>query len=254
MSRTLLREKLALLKKSDVLPVGVGTRSQPAAPQSQRRHPEPHTPNANPSGPQPSSRLQGEVFSINFIRRETLALRIRRSLVYVGLGYLALHAAIMLWLLASAVLAHHQSQRMQRLLHSRSPSVASPAGVSQQEMESLRDRAAADLAMLNAMATLQQQRFFIGPKVAGLARTLPARTWITNLTGHRQGRSLTIQAAYLVNPETPYELPAKEWMAALKDDAGFGPGLQRLELGSTSRKMQGMADLYYFELSAEWQP
>jgi Tfp pilus assembly protein PilN len=99
---------------------------------------------------------------------------------------------------------------------------------------------------------LHQQRFPVGGKLAALSRTLPARTWITGLSGSREGRKLTVSAAYLVDADKPYELPTKSWIEALKADPRFSGGLKRLDLGSTSRKTQGTSELLAFDLIAEW--
>ena len=63
---------------------------------------------------------------------------------------------------------------------------------------------------------------------------------------------MTIQAAYLIDPEHPYELPATPWIQALKADPQFGVNLKRLDLQSSSRKTQGRSELFLFTLSAEW--
>ena len=111
-----------------------------------------------------------------------------------------------------------------------------------------------DLARLTAMIAQQQPRFPVAGKVAALTKTLPPRTWITKISGKNDSRTLAIQAAYLVNPDAPYELPTKAWMQALRADAYFSSGLNRLELKSSARKKQGLAELALLELVAEWQP
>ena len=121
-------------------------------------------------------------------------------------------------------------------------------------METLRERAAENVAKLNAIIAQEQQRFPIGEKLAALTRTLPARTWLTRLSGDRDGRTLTIQAVYLIHSDAPYDLPTKAWLAALKEDAHFREGLTRLEVGQSSRKRVGDAELFSFELVAAWQP
>ena len=65
---------------------------------------------------------------------------------------------------------------------------------------------------------------------------------------------MTVHAVYLIDPNRPYELPAKEWIEALRTDPRFREGLTRLELGSSSRTAQGRAELFAFELVAQWQP
>ena len=69
----------------------------------------------------------------------------------------------------------------------------------------------------------------------------------------QDSRTLAIQAAYLVDPGAPYGLPTKAWMKALKADGYFSAGLNRLELKSSARKKQGLAELAVFELAGEWR-
>ena len=159
----------------------------------------------------------------------------------------------MLGLLGAAVFTHQQSHQLQASIKKHMASAATVSG-SRQEMETLRERAADNLVQLNAIIAQERQRFPAGEKLAALTRTLPARTWLTNLSGDRAGRTLKIKAVYLINPDAPYDLPTKAWLAALKEDAHFREGLTRLDVGQSSRKRVGDAELFSFELVAAWQP
>ena len=195
----------------------------------------------------------GPVFSINLIRHQTLSLRVRRTLAYLGLGYLLANAVALVVLLAVAATTSQQIHRTRVQLTTQAPS-ASAVEVVRREMETVQQRATEELARLQAMVSQQQQRFPVGGKLAALARTVPPRTWITGLSGARKDRTLTIRAAYLVDPDQPHALPTKGWLEALRADAAFGPGLKRLEMASSTRTSQGRAELFTFELVAEWNP
>ena len=195
----------------------------------------------------------GPVFSINLIRHQTLSLRVRRTLAYLGLGYLLANAVALVVLLAVAATTSRQIHRTRVQLTTQAPS-ASAVEVVRREMETVQQRATEELARLQAMVSQQQQRFPVGGKLAALARTVPPRTWITGLSGARKDRTLTIRAAYLIDPDHPYELPTKTWMDALRTDPTFRDGLKRLTLGTSSRTTLGKAELFSFDLIAEWKP
>ena len=194
-----------------------------------------------------------EVFSINFIRHETLPQRVRRALVYAGLSYLVIMMTVLVGLIGFSVFSRGQWQHLRVQLQGQMPS-ADVLTALKQNMQTLNARAAQDLSALNAMTTLQQQRFLVGGKLAALSKTLPPRTWMTDLSGARDHRTITVQAAYLIDPERPYELPTKRWIEALKADPHFSQGLKRLDVSASSRKRQGRSERFDFELIAEWQP
>ena len=197
---------------------------------------------------------RSEVFSINFIRHETVPLRIRRTLIYVAVGYLAANVIMMVGLIGAGIRIRSQWQEVQTTISQGQIPSAGVKGVATQEMEALHDRATEDLNRLNAIRALQQRRFPVAGRLAALTKTLPARTWITALSGDREQRTMTIHAAYLIDSEKPYELPAKSWIEGLKSDLCFRQGLKRLELSSSSRKTRGSAKLFLFDLIAEWEP
>ena len=207
--------------------------------------------------PHPASRaarpLSGEVFSINFIRHETLPVHIRRAGIYAALGYVAVNLLIALGLFGMAVQLNGRARGLAAELQGPRPS-AEALRAGRQAMAALSVRGADQLARLQRIVGIQQQRFPVAGKLAGLARTLPPRTWITSIIGSRDERTLRIQAMYLIDAENPSSFPAKAWIEALKADEGFRQGLQRVELGSSSRKTQGEARLFEFELIAEWNP
>ena len=194
----------------------------------------------------------GEGFSINFLRREVVSLRIRRAVVYAAAGYLVVNALVMIRFLWIALLLAGQGWQLQAELHNKRPAVTASKAL-RQEMETLETQAVKNLGRLNAIIALQEQRFLVSDKLAALAKTLPDRTWITGLAGSRDHRVITIQASYLIDPEASHDLPVKGWVNALRADPHFGRGLKRLDVGSSSRKEQGNAERFDFELTAEWQ-
>ena len=196
---------------------------------------------------------QEPVFSINFIRGETVSLRVRRLLTSLALGYLIANLLLLAGLLGTALHARTQRQRLAQVLSSPTPSTR-VVHAGEDDMERLSRRAQADLAELGAIVAQRKLGFPVGGKLAALTKTLPARTWLTGISGTRAERRITVQATYLIDPERPYELPIKAWMGALRDDLAFRDGLTRLELSASSRKTQGRAELALFELVAEWQP
>ena len=195
---------------------------------------------------------QAEVFSINFLRHEILPLRVRRTLASLAVAYLILHAGMAVALIGSGITAQREWRQIQAHIKGQAPSSGAIRAM-RQDMGALHQQATKELTELNAMVALERQRFPVGAKLSTLTKTLPARTWITGLSGKRDGHTLTVQAAYLVDPESPYDLPTKAWIGSLKSDAAFSRGLKRLELGASSRKHQGTAELFTFELVGEWQ-
>ena len=193
------------------------------------------------------------IFSINFVRHQQLPRYVQRSLTWAVCCVLLLHVVVAAGLGGLVYRTHAQGRRLQTQLQGALAS-ADAASTLKQEMLTLRDRAHEDAAQLNAMIALQQTRFPVGARLAGLTKTLPPRTWITGLAADRDKRTLTIHASYLIDAERPFELPTKAWMAALQADPQFSRGLKRLELGESSRKLQGAAELFCFGLVAEWKP
>lgn len=202
----------------------------------------------------PHSALRAaEVFSINFLRHETLPLSLRRTLLSFAVVYLIIQIAIAIALVAAAFAYGRDSFLTQRRLADQSP--ASPSVKSlRKDMQAVSASAEEELAQLNHFLALQRQQFPVGSKLAALTKTLPPRTWITELIGSRERRALTIRAAYFVDPNDPHALPTKAWLEGLTQDPVFGQGLKRLELGASSRKTQGRAEVFTFELLAEWNP
>jgi hypothetical protein len=99
---------------------------------------------------------------------------------------------------------------------------------------------------------LQAERFPAAAKLAGITRTLPARTWMTEIQVSRDERRLLIHAAFLMDPKRPYELPVSAWIEALKKDPQFGAGLKQIEMTEGSNATRVKAELYLFKIRAEW--
>ena len=219
---------------------------QAAVATSERR-----TPNAAPSSA--AFPDHPAVFSINFIRHQTVSLWMRRALVYVVLGYLVANVCVLAGFVGTSFSTYTQVERLRTAVHTTTPS-ATAVKTTTDQMRALQGQAKEDLVGLTAIATQQQQRFPVAGKLAALTKTVPARTWITGISGARENRTILVQAADLVDPNTSYDLPTKGWMEALRADPSFGRGLKQLELKSSSKKMQGTAELVVFQLAAEWQP
>ncbi len=194
----------------------------------------------------------GETFSINFLRHQSGLFRLRRVFMMGLVGYLLAHALLLVGLAGLALTYQAQSLWADATAKPQTLSGAAVSGL-EHDVQGLRGGVADALATVQAIVALQRQRFPAAGKLAALTDTLPARTWLTSLSGSRDDRSLTIEAKYLIDPEAPHQLPAKEWLEALRADPRFGQNLTRLELGSSSRSRQGQAALYTFTLIAEWR-
>jgi|GEM_PF-1695240 len=187
-------------------------------------------------------------FSINFLRGEVVPMRLRRMFAYAALGYLAVNIVFLFILFRAASASRTEWQSLEAAAGTPSASVATL----RQEMDTMVEQATRDLTQLNTFLALEKDQFPVGGKLAALAKTLPARTWVTGVSGDREGHKITVQASYLINPEAPYELPMKKWIEALKANDHFGKHLKRLNVESSSQKMQGKVELCNFELVAEW--
>ena len=204
---------------------------------------------------EPSIQVLGpssEAFSINFARHALFSPRLRRGFAFLTAAYLLAGAIVCCVLLVLTVWTGVDAGRLQQRLGSDVQSAAGQA--SRQAMVDLQVQAALEATGLNAVSGELSSRFPVAAKLAAMTVTLPARTWVTGLTANRTTRTLTIQSAYLIDPEHPYELPATPWIQALKANPQFGVGLKRLELQGSSRKTQGRSELFLFTLSAEWAP
>ena len=194
----------------------------------------------------------GEIFSINFRRNEFISVRSRRIIMYAALGYLALNLLLAIGFAGLAVSSWAETVFIQKKFGAAAS--GSSERILKQDMEALYEQATQELKRVGAASAVARRRFPVSEKLAALTRTLPNRTWVTGILGSRNEQTLTIRAVYLVNPEKPYELPTKKWMEALKADSAFRQGLKRLELGNSSQKAKGEAELFSFELVAEWEP
>ncbi len=195
----------------------------------------------------------GPGVSVNFIRRETMPLRLRRGLAYAAVGFALANGLLAVGLLSFAAVSTIRSSHLQAGLQAHSAS-AKERERFRTEMETLRQAAVTHLSGLEQVVGRQRERFPAAGKLAALTRTLPPRMWVTHLSGRRDGRQLALRAAYLIDPADPYALPTKAWFDALRQDAAFAEGLQRLELVSSSRATQGAAELFVVAAEAAWSP
>jgi len=169
--------------------------------------------------------------------------------VLMGLGaiYFIANICVTTWLLFTGMSATWQTV-------SSAARNSERRGLASQDLGLLYQRASQELDQMQAIVASQKARFLAGGRLSALTETLPARTWIAGISGDRKDSSIILQAEYLIDPDHPYELPAKEWMATLKKDPRFGNRLKKLEMASSSRRTQGNAELLSFELVAEWNP
>ncbi len=197
--------------------------------------------------------VTSEVFSINFIRRQLIALPFRKIALYVALAYLGLQALWTVGLLGMAAHSFVKRFGLERALEKRGSDLSSLKAL-RSEVETLEREAEDHVGELNSILALEKKRFPIGGKLAALTETLPSRTWITQLSADPDQHLFKIQAVYAVDPAKPFELPAKKWMEALKADPRFGSGLKRMNLDNSSRTgSQNKISFYTFDLVAEWK-
>lgn len=196
---------------------------------------------------QPSTRAiePGQiVFEINFLRHPAPSAAIQQGLFVLGAIYLLANVVVTGWLLFTGVSAAWNTVR--------SESRASSRSAAAQDLGVLYQRANQELVQLQGIVDSQRARFLAGGRLAALTETLPARTWISGISGDRAEHSIILRAEYLIDPDHPYEVPARDWMETLRADPRFGNGLKKLDMASSSRRTQGNAELLSFELVAEW--
>ena len=90
-------------------------------------------------------------------------------------------------------------------------------------------------------------------KLIALSKTLPARTWISDLRSADSGRLMTFEAVYIPDPGAPEASVAEMWIQKLKRDPAFGRALTRIELEHSSEEKRGENLLYTFRISAQWE-
>lgn len=197
--------------------------------------------------------MSGEVFSINFIRGEFWHSALKRIAVYVGFAYLTVNAVVLIWFLTSSLVSFTQRSALQMKFQDKVVSSGFSSDSFRADLDLLYTAAAKDLKELNSIVTIKKRRFLTSGKLAALAETLPARTWVNRIFSTRDRRTLKIEANYLIDLEKPNDLPVRGWMEALKADPRFNQGLKKFDMGASSRKTEGgNAELFAFELLAEW--
>ena len=188
------------------------------------------------------------VFAVNFLRSELLPQVVRRLLASLAVVYLLANVVFLFVLFESA----GKSRAEWRSLQAQIPS-ADSLNALHRELGQMQEQALKDIDQIGKVVAFKKERFPSGGKLASLAKTIPSRTWITSLSGDRTKRQLSIEATFLIDPSSPYELPMQSWMQALKSDPQFGKGLKGITLENSSQKMQGASELCFFRLTAEWQ-
>lgn len=196
-------------------------------------------------------KLSHEIFSINFVRRGFVPFSVRRFFVYLGFAYFGIQMLALITLIVTAAYANIRENQLRHAIQRElSPNIRMEEMKS--EMDFLRQVAADRVVQLNKTNQMQNDHFFFASEFAAIAKTLPPRTWVTQLAGNRGNRSITLQASYLVDPQKPYQLPNKPWLDALKADPDFGRGLKSLVMTRTSQSNAGKAEICTFEFLAEW--
>ena len=186
-----------------------------------------------------------EVFALNLIRTQDAPTPITRALAWAGIAWVAANVAVVVALTAAGTRAIRERVALQ---------IGAPAAPpSTDALASLHAQALARLHDLTTALAAQRHEFPLGGKLAAVTRTLPARTWLTELIADRPSRVVRIRARYWIDPERSYEAPTAGWIDALKADPQFAAGLKRLEPGPSSRESQGGAEVLAFELIAEWE-
>lgn len=184
-------------------------------------------------------------FAINFTRPHPVKAYVAKVLPIATTAYLAANAVAFVFLLITSFYCLWIG-RIERA------PLATPVH-SAGEIAELQQQTSQQLAELRTVIIAQQARFPGAGKLAALANTLPARTWITSIESNWKDATATIRASYLTDPEKPYALPAKAWIDALKADPKFGDQLKQLSLRQSSQKTLGKGELFNFELSAAWE-
>ena len=198
-----------------------------------------------------ASSTRTEVFSINFLRHETFSQKIKRGLAYFSVGFLALNLIVLIVFLSWTFQTYYQAHlRLERLTSGTSSEAT--FGSLQSRTEAIYQQAVHDLTRINSILEIRREGLSLADKLAALARTLPERTWITEINFDRSSRSLSVQAMSWMQTDTLTESPLKEWLQALKADPDFGKGLQKIGLVKTLQRRKEKIELYTFEFVAEW--
>ncbi len=192
-----------------------------------------------------------DVFAINLIRSRSFFHLNRRVLSFLTLGYFIaqglLFLGLVFWGLGLGVKTFQLDQSFRR---------AFPLSVSgtefQTQLNQLSQRARASLAELKTAVAIEKDKFRIAGKLAGIARTIPVRTWVSSIRLDASERSMNIEAGFLVDPADPDRLPVKGWIDALAKDPGFGPWLKKIEQIHSSENQKGQAEICLFEIQAGW--
>ncbi len=200
----------------------------------------------------PQAPAEKGIFTANLIRSDFALFTVKRFLRFAVMIYLGVQ--VLLTIIFVLVVLNAQFARRQ-IEHSFQKQFgdASPGKQAQLEIDQLHGEISNALERTKFLLSLQENRFIISDKLAGLTRTLPARTWITQLnSGSSSAKTISIQAMYAVDETNPYQLPTNDWMNALKKDPDFGRKLKRIDLIRSSQETKGNIELYSFALEAEW--
>ena len=202
-------------------------------------------------GPEPAGKLP-EAFSINLIRSKNFFVLHRQMIFFTALAYLMAQSLLFLFLFFWGMGLQVEAIKLHRDFQKEFPS-----GSSEKEFEAhlddLYEKAGVSLKDLDAVIAIEKDKFQIAGKLAGIARTIPPRTWVTSIKLDGWRRSMMLEARFLVDVADPYQLPTKKWIDALKNDPTFGEGLEQIDYLQSSQTQVGHAEIGFFEIEARWQ-
>lgn len=191
------------------------------------------------------------MFNINFVRPHVLSPAGRRFLASAMLVAVAVQIMITLFLITRVVLAQQACNLSWALIQSKSGQAPMDEVVS--KVRNIGEAALKKDGELRPWMDAKKRNGLIGPRLAAIVRTLPPRTWITEIASPSNSSSILIKASYLLDPKDPNEVSAQEWIVSLRGENLFAKGLRRLEIKNSVDVSQGKSQLNSFELSAEWE-
>ena len=200
----------------------------------------------------PSSRRPDPIFRINFSRNNFISDVVRKNTVYGVIIYLIAHLIISLVMAGAAADTGRRFHHLASSLEAKLPESVKIEELNAQ-MGGLYQELSERGRFMGIFIRLGQDRFAAAGKLAALARTLPAKTWLTKVHGSKSDKSLKVDALYYIAPDEPFELPVNAWMEKLKQDPVFSEGLLKIELKKSAQERKGTAELQMFEIEARWQ-
>ena len=190
-----------------------------------------------------------EIFSINFIRHESVPMSVRRVSVYLILVYLILSAVALSFLLTASMRFYKERQALSDELSNVAPEDRSVENM-QLDLTNTRAKLSDNTSRLGAL--IAAQKFHIADKWCGLASTFPDDVWITEMSSPENSKIINISAVYVDARDKPFEAFVHSWTETLKNDSRFGRGLKEIKLTRSAAEAKTYASLYSLDLSSEW--